>query len=505
MPKSPTAPLCFVIMPYGLRDDSKLQRKIDFDRVYQEGIAPAVEAAGMEPLRSDLDLRGGVVHRSMFERILLCEYAIADLTTTNPNVMYELGIRHATRRVSTLPIFAEHQPIPFNVGPVSAMPYRLRWPGPDASPDDSGGSASGSGTDEFHREFFAREMFRDEEIAGFRQRLTERLVQLREQVKEDSELSDSPLFQILTEWEPQPLAREKTDTFRDRVRIDAGRRKELERIRRMPNEDAIPELDRCRDEWCANPDVETGSFGDLLLSYRHVEAWDRMIDVVERFPAYLRNQILFREQLGFALNREAEKAEKAGRTDSVVLREQALQVLEEVEERQGPSAETCGLIGRIHKSQWKALRESDPERAAASLDEAITTYCRGSDADLHDVYPAINLATLLDVRNADGDRAELLHRLIVIRRALAVKRNKLDYWDHATLLEAAILEDERSAIDRTLGRALNAARESWEPRSTADNLSLLREVREQRGQDAAVVDEVIAKLRQRGAELEAGQ
>jgi len=33
----------------------------------------------------------------MFERLILCEYAVADLTTANANVFYELGIRHAIR------------------------------------------------------------------------------------------------------------------------------------------------------------------------------------------------------------------------------------------------------------------------------------------------------------------------------------------------------------------------------------------------------------------------
>ena len=34
----------------------------------------------------------------MFERLILCEYAVADLTTANANVFYELGVRHAVRR-----------------------------------------------------------------------------------------------------------------------------------------------------------------------------------------------------------------------------------------------------------------------------------------------------------------------------------------------------------------------------------------------------------------------
>ena len=43
----------------------------------------------------------------MFERLVLCEYAIADLTTANANVFYELGVRHAAKPHHTLLLFAQ--------------------------------------------------------------------------------------------------------------------------------------------------------------------------------------------------------------------------------------------------------------------------------------------------------------------------------------------------------------------------------------------------------------
>jgi len=56
-----TAPICFVIMPYGKRpvDDVEL----DFDVIFDEFIAPAARAAGFEVLRSDRELASGVVMR----------------------------------------------------------------------------------------------------------------------------------------------------------------------------------------------------------------------------------------------------------------------------------------------------------------------------------------------------------------------------------------------------------------------------------------------------------
>ena len=98
-------PLCFVLMPFGRKPEGG-GRIIDFDAVYNEVIAPAVLAAGMEVIRADQEQIGGTIHKPMFERLMLCDYAVADMTGANPNVYYELGIRHALRPRSTVIIFA---------------------------------------------------------------------------------------------------------------------------------------------------------------------------------------------------------------------------------------------------------------------------------------------------------------------------------------------------------------------------------------------------------------
>jgi hypothetical protein len=52
-------------------------------------------------------MAGGIIHKPMFERLILCEYAIADLTTANANVFYELGVIHAVRPWSTVLLYTE--------------------------------------------------------------------------------------------------------------------------------------------------------------------------------------------------------------------------------------------------------------------------------------------------------------------------------------------------------------------------------------------------------------
>ena len=83
-------------------------------------------------------MAGGIIHKPMFERLILCEYAVADLTTANANVFYELGVRHAVRPWSTALLFAEASgQLPFDVAPLRAMPYKLDAEG---KPADVGGA-----------------------------------------------------------------------------------------------------------------------------------------------------------------------------------------------------------------------------------------------------------------------------------------------------------------------------------------------------------------------------
>src|SRR6476469_3975618 len=116
--------LCVVLMPFG-RKQADANLVIDFDAVYSQVIAPAINDAGLEPLRADEEMTGGVIHKPMFERLILCRFAVADLTTATANVFYELGVRHAVRPQSTVLLFAAGgTQLPFDVAPLRAIPYQ---------------------------------------------------------------------------------------------------------------------------------------------------------------------------------------------------------------------------------------------------------------------------------------------------------------------------------------------------------------------------------------------
>jgi len=125
-------------MPFGKKPAGD-GRVVDFDAVYSELIKPAVEAAELEPLRADEEEAGGIIHKPMFERLILCEYAVADLTTANANVFYELGLRHAVRSWATQLLFAAGWgQLPFDVALLRALPYQLTASGKPANAGTDG-------------------------------------------------------------------------------------------------------------------------------------------------------------------------------------------------------------------------------------------------------------------------------------------------------------------------------------------------------------------------------
>jgi hypothetical protein len=130
------------------------------------------------------------------------------------------------------------------------------------------------------------------------------------------------------------------------------------------------------------------------------------------------------------------------------------------------------------------------------LDSAIEAYLRGFETDWRDAYPGINALTLMIVRDPPDPRAQELLPIVRygVERKIA-RTPKADYWDQATLLELAVLGADGEAVRQSLGKALTAVREPWEPKTTARNLSLIRRSRAERHECFSEGDEAESKLR----------
>lgn len=429
-------PLCFVLMPFGKKPTTG-GSVVDFDEVYRQMIAPAIADAGLSAIRADEELAGGIIHKPMFERLVLCDFAVADLTTGNANVFYELGVRHAARPYSTIPIFAGSSRLPFDVALLRALPYSVDDGGLPERADETRAALAG--------------LLRHARTSPDR---------------------DSPLYQLLEDF--PDIQREKTDVFRDRVRIEERVKDQLARARETGREEgskagraAVAAVEKDLEPL---GDREAGVLVDLLLSYRAVSAWADMVRLVEVMPEPVRKTVLVQEQYGFALNR-------AGRGGD------AERVLRGILEAKGPSSETYGLLGRVFKDRWEAAaNRGDTIEAAGILDQAIDAYRRGFEADWRDAYPGINAVTLMELKDEPDARRKELIAVVKYAAQRRVDSGKPDYWDHATLLEAAVLAGDEAAAKEAAGRALATVREPWEPDTTARNLRLIREARERRGE-----------------------
>ena len=116
----------FVAMPYNIKEG------IDFNKVYLDLIKPALEEEGFEVFRSDQELRAGEIRTDMFQELLLSDLVIADLTIDNPNVWYELGVRHALRARGVVLIKSKRDTMPFDVYTDRKLSYHIKDGIPDS-------------------------------------------------------------------------------------------------------------------------------------------------------------------------------------------------------------------------------------------------------------------------------------------------------------------------------------------------------------------------------------
>src|SRR6266850_6021934 len=107
-------PHAFVVMPFGTKPGADGQM-IDFNRVYGEYIEPALKEAGLQAFRADQEMRAGDIRTDMFQELLVADLVVADLTVDNPNVWYELGVRHALRSRGVILVQGPRASQPFDL------------------------------------------------------------------------------------------------------------------------------------------------------------------------------------------------------------------------------------------------------------------------------------------------------------------------------------------------------------------------------------------------------
>lgn len=101
----------FFVTPIGRESSPERQRS---DNVLEFVLKP-VFGNEFEIIRADHVTSMGSINHDIIERLVESDLVIADLTGTNPNVMYEIGIRHAFN-LPIIQIAQKDQNLPFDLG-----------------------------------------------------------------------------------------------------------------------------------------------------------------------------------------------------------------------------------------------------------------------------------------------------------------------------------------------------------------------------------------------------
>ena len=109
---------CFYITPIG-DENTEHRQHADFMMTYV--IEPALKEFGLKVVRADQMGKPGMIGKQVIESILRSRLVIADLSFHNPNVFYELCLRHTTR-LPTVQIIRASDKVPFDLNQYRTIP-----------------------------------------------------------------------------------------------------------------------------------------------------------------------------------------------------------------------------------------------------------------------------------------------------------------------------------------------------------------------------------------------
>ena len=456
-------PHAFIAMPFGPKPGAD-GKNIDFNRIYAELLKPALEAAGCEVFRADDEQRAGDIRTDMFQELLVADLVLADLTLDNPNVWYELGVRHALRARGVILVQGPRPTNPFDIYTDRKLRYRLK----DGAPDPDFVEA-------------------DRALLTAMARATLAAVAQRKV---------SPVYTLLPHLrEPQwrQLLLKDDNEFgaayaQWRCRMEVARAK-------------------CRS-------------GDILVLAGETPTQALWLEAKRDAG----NSLLKLRHFAFALEQfddalHADPGDSVSRCKRIVClgrlarHEEAHEAARQLVEDRPTDPEAWGLAGRVEKDRWMSRWRSETAMPAqlreaasfelASLEEAITPYHQAFIADPSHHYSGINSLTLqLLLKHLGGEVPQIvLDNLTggVLWAALsAAKRDPKDYWAKASFAELCLLVNGRESVVREYRNTVAAAKGDWFALdSTRQTLTLLRDLEFRPAETQAaldIVDREIARL-----------
>lgn len=415
----------FVAMPFGTKEG------IDFNKIYEDYIKSALKTEGFEVFRADEEMQAGEIRTDMFQELLLADLVVVDLSIDNPNVWYELGVRHALRSRGVIQIKSTRDHMPFDVYTDRTLTYHIK----DGVPDPA--------TLETDKQTLAK--FAVETCNSWHKYKVSPVYHLLSYLREPDwktlYVNESGEY-----WEQQEQWEQ---------RISVARKK------RRPGDILIlaeeaPNYALLREAYCAagNALLKLGQFSFALEQFEKVLKIDP--DDLQALQAK-----------GIVLGR-------LGRHD------EAKEIFKSLVKIHPGDAETLALLGRVEKDAWlTAWRKTGgtPEEmrnnAAAEdgiLREAIDTYSAGFLADPCHYYSGINALTLLHLLRHLSSQDEAAGKCKdmeggvrwTIQSALSKERveNK-DYWARVSLGDLELLVSDTPVVERAYKDAVAVADGNW--------------------------------------------
>lgn len=415
-------PHAFVAMPFGTKPGHD-GTPIDFNRVYEELLKPALEAAGCEAFRADEEQRAGDIRTDMFQELLVADLVLADLTLDNPNVWYELGVRHALRARGVVLVQGPRPSTPFDIYTDRKLRYSIR----DGAPDPA----------TLERDRAAIATMARETLAASTRRVVSPVYSLLPHLRQPQ------WEQLLVEGDNEFGA--AYQVWRDRV--------EVARRKQRPG-DILVLADESPTRALAL-EARREAAGSLMKLQRFdfaLEQLDAALESAPDDPVCRRRRVICLGRLG----RHEEAHEAAA---SLV-------------EALPKDAEVLALAGRVEKDRWVARWRTaadgpDGWRAAAAADvemveEAIAPYQRGFVADPSSHYAGINALTLTVLHEHLGGQVaravrDNLTGGVAWAALAAQQREPKDFWARASFAELALLVNAKESVQREYRNAAAVA------------------------------------------------
>ncbi len=374
-----------MIMPYSTKLTSAppgaaAPDKVNFDRLWEAALRPAIEKAGYEPVRANEDI-GALIITEMIERLAISDLVLADVSIPNGNVYYEVGIRHAAQKQGCILIAAAWAKPLFDIDQMR----QIRYPLPVESISDETAA----------------------EIIG---NVTAAIPVMS--------AGDSPFYQVFPKYPEYDLSR--ATAFRKSVEELSRFQAEIIAARTAGGDARRTRALALRDRYYSGGPVQNAVAIELLYTLRDCTDWTETLNFIDKLPQDLRDTPLVKEQRALAQS-------KSGDHDT------AIGALRALIDSGGDTSERRGLLGGRYKKKWSAGK--DP----ADLDRAIAEYERGMKLDLNDYYPSSNLARLYRTRKrrGDDDKARVSAAIAMTACERARQRKSNDEWLNPTLLGAA--------------------------------------------------------------------